>query len=99
MIKTICSDIDKYHRIGTEGEEPPFGSITELLYRDLHAMLQIEQTWVTSKHKEEIYRARRPGPMRTYCKERYGWTHDVFNIVSWDSMGRVHRKLTLTKRM
>ena len=62
-------------------------------------MLWIEQTWITSKYKEEIYRARITGSMGIYCKERYGWTDDVFDIVSWDSVSRVCRKLMHTKRM
>ena len=37
--------------------------------------------------------------MRIYCAERYGWIDEVFDMVSWDMVGRVQRKLTHTKRM
>ena len=26
--------------------------------------------------------------MRVYCNERYGWTDEVFDMASWESVGR-----------
>ena len=59
-------------------------------------MLRIKQTWITSKHKAEIYKAQRTGPMRIYRAEKHGWTDAVFDMVSWDTMGLVRWKLTHT---
>ena len=71
----------------------------ELPYEVSRAMLWIKQTWITSKYKEVLYWVRRTGPMRTYYNERYGWIYEVFDMVSWHSVGMVHRKLIHTKKM
>ena len=63
------------------------------------AMLRIKQTWITLRYKAEIYKAQRTGTMRIYCAKRHGWTDAVFDMVSWDMVGRVQWKLTHTKRM
>ena len=81
------------------GEEPYSDTVMELPYVGSWAMLRIKQTWISSKYKAEIYKARRTGPMRIYCAKRHGWTDAVFDMVSWDTVGRVQLKLTHTKQM
>ena len=57
-------------------------------------MLKLGDKWVTSKHKYHIYRARREGPMRAYCKSQYGWTDKEFDGVYWQSVRRVRQKMS-----
>ena len=65
-------------------------------------MLRIGERWVTSHHQQEIHRARHEPALRAYCLEKfkkYNWDDDVFDLVSWSSVGSVRRKYGQTKRM
>ena len=96
----ICDDIvTNTTAVPLGGEASLPEPVMELLYAGSQAMLRIEQTWITSKYKEEIYKAWQTGPMRIYCHERHGWTDEVFEMVSWDTVGRVCKKLTYIKQM
>ena len=100
MMNITCNEIATDTTAAALGGEAPYpDTVMELPYAGSRAMLRIKQTWITSKYKTEIYKARRTGPMRIYCAEKYGWTEEVFDMVSWDTVGRVQRKLTHTKRM
>ena len=66
------------------------------------AMLRIGDRWVTSRHKQEIHRARHEPTLRAYYLEKfkdYKWDNKVFDLVSWPSVGSVRRKYGQTKRM
>ena len=52
-------------------------------------MLMIKGTWITSKYEDVLYRARRTKSIRVY----------LFDSVLWHSHGRVHKKLTDTKKI
>ena len=100
MMNIVCNDIaTDTTAVALRGEEPYPGSVMDLPYAGLRAMLCIKQTWITSKYKAEIFKAWRNGPMRIHCAKRYGWTDEVFDMLSWDTVGRVRQKLTHTKGM
>ena len=83
MMNIACDDIaTETTAVALRGEEPYSDKVMELPYEGSRAMLRIKQIWITSKYKEEIYKAQRTGPMRIYCAERHGWTDAVFDIVS-----------------
>ena len=72
IINIICDDIaTNTIAMALRGEETPLGPVLELLYTGSRAILWIKQIWITSKYIAEIYKARRTGPMRIYCNERY----------------------------
>ena len=75
--------------VALSGEAPYPYTVMELPYAGSQAMLRIKQTWITLKYKTEIYKARVTGMMQIYCAERYGWSNEVFDMVSWDMVGRV----------
>jgi hypothetical protein len=60
----------------------PDKPVLQMPYPGSKAMLRIGKTWITSKYKKEIYRARRTKQMEIYCKEKYGWTQEVFDLVN-----------------
>ena len=64
-----------------------------LPYEGSRALFKFGQRWVTSNLKTEIRRARRTRPFRDYCREKYGWDDDDYNLISWKSVGRVRRSL------
>ena len=68
-------------------------------YKGSRAMLRINGTWITSRYKKEIYRARRAGPIKTFSMEKYKWTSEVYDSIYWTSVGAVRAKLTHTKKM
>ena len=63
-------------------------------YEGSRAMLKIGTTWITSNYKQHILRARRTDPMRIYCEEQYGWSHEDFDSIYWKSVRQVRRKMT-----
>ena len=73
------------------------GPVMTLPYKGSKAMLKIGDTWITSKYKRAIYKARRLGPIREYCVQRYEWNEGQFDTVDWESIGRVRKKLTVNK--
>ena len=78
------------------------GEALTLPYAGSKAMLRIGDRWVTSHHKKEIHRARHEPALRAYCLEKfkkYNWNDEVFDLVSWSSVGSVRRKYGQTKRM
>ena len=37
------------------------------------------------------------GPNAEGCKEKYGWTDEIFDSIHWDLVGIVRKKLSSTK--
>ena len=68
MMNITCNEIATDTTAAALGGEAPYpDTVMELPYAGSRAMLRIKQTWITSKYKTEIYKARRTGPMRIYC--------------------------------
>lgn len=67
-------------------------------YPGSRAMLKIGRRWITSNFKQHLYDARRTPPVRTYMKEKYGWTDDIFDSIDWLAIGRCRRKLPLRRK-
>ena len=82
-----------------EGGVPPEVIVLEPPYEGSKAMLRAGGRWVTSKYKQEIYRAHRLDPMKQYCKEKYGMTESIFNSIHWASVGSVRSRLSQTRFM
>jgi len=82
-----------------EGTAEPQQPLLQLPYRGSRAMFKIGGRWVTSHLKHEIYKARRTKAMRTYCRKRYKWDDETFDLVNWDSVRMVRSQLTETKKM
>ena len=68
-------------------------STLSLPFEGSKALLKLGKTWVTSKYKRSIAIAHREAPFRAYCKEKYGWDEDDFDLVYWSSVGRVRKRL------
>ena len=68
-------------------------------YLGSKAMLRIGSTWITSKVKSHILHARWSAPILRYCMEKYGWSQDVADSVSWQSVRSARNKCTATQLM
>jgi hypothetical protein len=62
-------------------------------------MLQINNIWITSHFKRELYKARRTTPMEEYLKTKYNWSNRTLNDIYWPSIKTVRQQLSQTKRM
>jgi len=82
-----------------QGGVPPVEEVLQMPYAGSKAMLHINGVWITSKYKNEIYKARRTKEMRRYCKDKYKWTDEVFDSVHWESIRTVRAKSKQTKKM
>ena len=59
----------------------PPGPVLEPPYPGLKIMLKIRKTWIMSGIKRELYKAHRDKAMRKYCRQKYGWTRKIYNLV------------------
>jgi len=66
-------------------------------YPGSRAMLRIGTTWITSKTKTHLSHARWTEPIITYCMNKYGWTRDTIDDISWRSIGSARNKCTATQ--
>jgi len=66
-------------------------------YRGSRAMLRIGHKWITSHTKSHILPARWTEPVIMYCIEKYGWTRETFNDISWRSIKTARNKCTATQ--
>ena len=82
-----------------DGTAEPQQPLLQMPYRGSRAMFKIGGRWVTSHLKHEIYKAWRTKAMRTYCRKRYKWDDETFDLVNWDSVRTVRSQLTETKKM
>jgi hypothetical protein len=62
-------------------------------------MLRINNKWITSHYKEELYTARRTKPMEEYLKVKYDWNEQTLNNIYWPSTKTVRLQFSHTKRM
>ena len=76
--------------------EIPAQPILSMPYEGSKAVLKIGRRWVTKDYKREIYRAKRTKHIRRYCRERYGWSDETFDLVHWESVGTVRSQLSLS---
>jgi hypothetical protein len=79
------------HRTDLEAFAPP--------YPGSRAMLKIGHTWITSKTKHHILRARWSPAIIQYCMLKYSWDQRVFDAVAWKQVGNARRRCTTTQRM
>ena len=64
MMNIGCDNIGTNTTVtALRGEDSPSEPIIELPYAGSRAMLQIKQTWITSKYKEGVYKEQRTGPV------------------------------------
>ena len=72
MMNIICDNLaGATTRAALEGGDAQGRVLLDLPYQGSRAMLKIKNRWVTSRYADELYKARRPGPMREYCKQKY----------------------------
>ena len=94
----IATDTSK-NGIINKGNHPPLPPILQPPYEGSRAMLRINDTWITSHYKVELYRSRRTKPMEDYLKVKYNWTDEILNDIYWPSIKTVRHQLSQTKRM
>jgi hypothetical protein len=61
------------HGLYNKGVHPPLPPILTPPYKGSQVMLHIDNKWITSHYKEELYTARRTKPMEEYLKVKYNW--------------------------
>ena len=97
MMNIICDKLAcATNRAALEGGDVQGRVILDPPYEGSQAMLKIRNRWVMSCYADELYKVRRSGPMREYCKQKYNWTDEVFDSIHWASVGNVRRKLPPT---
>jgi hypothetical protein len=82
-----------------KGVHPPLPPILTPPYKGSQAMLHINNKWITSHYKEELYTARRTKPMEEYLKVKYNWNEQRLKYIHWPSIKTVRQQLSHTKRM
>jgi hypothetical protein len=95
---TIATATSK-HGLTNKGHHPPLPPILTPPYEGSRAMLQINNIWITSHFKRELYKARRTTPMEEYLKTKYNWSKGTLNNIYWPSIKTVRQHLSHTKRM
>ena len=68
-------------------------------YAGSKALLRIRGRWITSHQKQHVHHARWEPAVRIYCYDKYHWTSEVFDSVSWTTIKSVRKRLTATQRM
>ncbi len=84
LINIACDKIatnTSKNGIINKGNHPPLPPILTPPYERSRAMLRINDTWITSHYKGELYRARRTKLMENYLKAKYNWTNKTFNDI------------------
>jgi hypothetical protein len=74
LINIACNAIASFksqHDLYNKGVHPPLPSILTPPYKGSQAMLPINNKWIMSHYKEELYTARRTKPMEEYLKVKY----------------------------
>jgi len=102
-ISRIPGDIitaDFQAALKAKGGTSPTPPILQLPYKGFKAVLKIGKTcWIMSKYKQELYRARRTQGDVKYHYKRYNWENGVYDMVHWESVGLVRRRLTYTMKI
>ncbi len=62
-------------------------------------MLRIDNKWITSHYKKELYTARRTKPMEEYLKVKYNWNEQMLKDIHWPSIKTVQQQISHMKRM
>ena len=62
-------------------------------------MLRIGKTRITAHYKKSIYDAHQTPALTTYMKNKYSWSNDTINTITWASINSVQRNLPDTKGM
>ena len=82
MMNTVCNKLAGETTQATlEGEGTQGQPLLDLPYVGSKATLEIKNRYITSWYSDELYKARRAGLMREYCKYKYKWTDDVFDSI------------------
>jgi hypothetical protein len=82
-----------------QAQSPILPPLLSLPYEGSRAMLRINDTWITSHHKDALYSTRRTKPMEEYLKAKYSWTDNTLGDIHWPSVKAVRQRLSQTKRM
>ena len=68
-------------RAALEGGGAQGRALLDLPYAGSQAMLKIQNKWITSRYADELYKSCRTGAMREYCKQKYNWTDEIFDLI------------------
>jgi hypothetical protein len=74
LINIACNSIastTSQHGLYNKGVHPTLPPILTPPYKGSRAMLRVNNKWITSHYKEELYTARRTKPMEEYLKVKY----------------------------
>ncbi len=102
LINIACNAITSttsQHGLYNKGVHPPLPPILTPPYKGSPAMLRINNKWITSHYKEELYTARRTKPMEEYLKVKYNWNEQMLKNIHWPSIKTVQQQLSHMKRM
>ena len=83
----------------TSGDRPSDPMVLKLPYEGSRALLQIQGIWITSKHSQNIRKAKWGAAFLSYCTNRHGWTAEIFRTVNWQVVRTVRAQLTATQFM
>ena len=68
-------------------------------YPGSKALLQLGDKWITSHQQRHLLLAHHRHKFLTYCMEKYDWEYETFQLIDWDAVRSVRRRLTQTQRM
>ena len=94
MMNSVCDDLaGETTKAALEGGSARRHPLLDLTYVGSKVMLKLRNRYITSRYSDELYKARRAGPMREYCRHKYTWIDDIFDLIHWSLVGQVRRDL------
>jgi len=63
------------------------------------ALLRIGSTWITSRMSKHVLHARWSEPILRYCMDKYGWSRELTDDISWRSIRSARNKCNDTQLM
>ena len=77
--------------VRADGVPEALPSTLQLPYAGSKALLKLGKTWITSRYKSAIRKARWDARTKEYCTSKYEWSEETFDSVYWKSIGQVRQ--------